>query len=246
MNQTVPVAQATNDEAVLPERVQEALGQLVGAAKEGLLALSVEVGLGVLRELLQQEVGELVGPKSKWNRERTAVRHGHDDGEVILGGRRVQVRRPRVRTADGESAVSLSTYGHFAERDQLEGVVLERMLAGCRPPVPPGAGAGRRAGRGWCPVDVEVGGVADVRAAHPRSAVAADEPSAIGSAPGGDHARRDRAAWPHQHRRARDHDRGEKLALGLWDGSTENATVAAALLQTWSTEGSTSSRGCCS
>jgi hypothetical protein len=29
----VPVAQAINDEAVLPERVQEALGQLVGAAK---------------------------------------------------------------------------------------------------------------------------------------------------------------------------------------------------------------------
>src|SRR5437588_140066 len=36
VNQTVPVAEATIDEAVLPERVQEALGQLVGAAKEGL------------------------------------------------------------------------------------------------------------------------------------------------------------------------------------------------------------------
>ena len=39
MKGTVPVAEATSDEAVLPERVQEALGQLVGAAKEGLLAL---------------------------------------------------------------------------------------------------------------------------------------------------------------------------------------------------------------
>jgi hypothetical protein len=57
----VPVAEATSDEAVLPERVQEPLGQLVGAAREGLLALSVEVGLGVLGELLEQEVGELVG-----------------------------------------------------------------------------------------------------------------------------------------------------------------------------------------
>jgi hypothetical protein len=46
---TVSVAEAISDEAVLPERVQEALGQLMGAAKEGLLALSVEVGLGVLR-----------------------------------------------------------------------------------------------------------------------------------------------------------------------------------------------------
>jgi putative transposase len=84
----VPVAEAADDEAVLPERVQEALGQLVGAAREGLLALSVSVGLGVLGELLEEEVDELVGPKGKWNRHRTAVRHGHENGEVTLGGRR--------------------------------------------------------------------------------------------------------------------------------------------------------------
>src|SRR5437762_7327117 len=124
VKETVSVAQATNDEAVLPERVQEGLGQLVGAAKEGLLALSVEVGLGVLRELLEEEVDELVGPKGKWNRGRTAVRHGHENGEVTLGGRRVQVKRPRARTADGESELPLQTYEHFADRDPLEDVVL--------------------------------------------------------------------------------------------------------------------------
>jgi putative transposase len=126
----VPVAEVTDEESVLPERVQEALGQLVGAAKEGLLALSVEVRLGVLREVLDQEVDELVGPKGKWNPDRTAVRHGHEDGEVTLGGRRVPVRRPRVRTADGESELPLATYDHVADRDQLGEVVLERMLAG--------------------------------------------------------------------------------------------------------------------
>ena len=73
MKCNVPVAEATEGEGVLPERVQEALGELVGAAKEGLLALSVEVGLGVLRELLELEVEEVVGPKGKWNRGRTAV-----------------------------------------------------------------------------------------------------------------------------------------------------------------------------
>jgi putative transposase len=104
----VPVVEATRDEAVLPERVQEALGQLVGAAKEGLLALSVELGLGVLGELLEQEVEGIVGPRGKWNRDRTAVRHGRESGEVTLGGRRVPVHRPRVRTADGESEVPLS------------------------------------------------------------------------------------------------------------------------------------------
>jgi transposase-like protein len=94
------------------------------------LALSVEVGLGVLGELLEQEVEGVVGPKGKWNPDRSAVRHGHENGEVTLGGRRVQISRPRARTADGESEVALKTYEHFAGRDQLEGVVLERMLAG--------------------------------------------------------------------------------------------------------------------
>ena len=130
MHSNVPVAEATLDEMVLPERVQDALGQLVGAAREGLLALSVNVGLGVLSELLEEEVTELVGPKGKWNLDRTAIRHGHEDGEVTLGGRRVAVRRPRVRTADGESEVSLVTYRHFADRDPLGQVVLERVLAG--------------------------------------------------------------------------------------------------------------------
>jgi hypothetical protein len=40
----------------LPERVRDALGELAGAAKEGLLALSVGVGLGVLHELMEAEV----------------------------------------------------------------------------------------------------------------------------------------------------------------------------------------------
>jgi hypothetical protein len=130
VSSNVPVAQATMPQAVLPERVQEALGQLVGAAKEGLLALSVGVGLGVLTELMEEEVDEVVGPRGKHNADRVAVRHGHEDGGVTLGGRRVDVRRPRVRAADGESEIRLATYEHFADRDPLRRVVLERMLAG--------------------------------------------------------------------------------------------------------------------
>ena len=46
----------------LPPHVQEALGELVNSAKEGLLALSVGAGLGVLVELMEEEVDEAVGP----------------------------------------------------------------------------------------------------------------------------------------------------------------------------------------
>ena len=131
MKETVSVAPAvTAQEAVLPRRVQEALGELVGAAKEGLLALSVATGLGVLAELLEEEVDEVVGPKGKRNPDRSAVRHGHEAGEVTLGGRRVAVQRPRVRTVDGEREVPLASHAHFADRDPLTRVVLEQMLAG--------------------------------------------------------------------------------------------------------------------
>src|ERR687887_1377443 len=89
-------------ESPLPAQIQEALGELVGAAREGLLALSVGVGLGVVHELMELEVTEVVGPKGKHDRDRTAKRHGHQDGSMTLGGRRVPVRRPRVRSADDE------------------------------------------------------------------------------------------------------------------------------------------------
>jgi putative transposase len=128
--ETVSLEQVGREELALPPRVREALGELVGSAKEGLLALSVGVGLGVLAELLEEEVVDVVGAKGKHLRERTAVRHGHEAGEVTLGGRRVAVDRPRVGTADGRAEVRLRTYEYLADRDPLARSVLERMLAG--------------------------------------------------------------------------------------------------------------------
>ena len=107
-----------------------ALGELVGAAKEGLLALSVGVGLGVVHELMELEVDEIVGPKGKNDPDRAAVRHGHENGSMTLGGRRVQVSRPRMRTADDEHELPVHTYEYFADRDPLSRSVLERLLAG--------------------------------------------------------------------------------------------------------------------
>jgi hypothetical protein len=48
MEKTVPPVVQVAPEDELPVRVQEALGELAAAAREGLLALSVGVGLGVL------------------------------------------------------------------------------------------------------------------------------------------------------------------------------------------------------
>jgi putative transposase len=117
-------------ESPLSPKIQEALGELVGAAREGLLALSVGVGLSVVHELMDLEVEEVVGAKGKHNPDRTASRHGREDGSMTLGGRRVKVRRPRMRTADGEHELPVRTYEHFADRDPLTRAVMDRMLAG--------------------------------------------------------------------------------------------------------------------
>ena len=231
MRSNVPLAQASVEGVVLPERVQEALGQLVGSAKEGLLALSVGVGLGVLAELLEEEVVEVVGAKGKHDPERTAVRHGHESGEVTLGGRRVAVERPRVRSADGRAEIGLQTYEHFADRDRLSRVVLERMLAGV---------STRRYRRTQEPVgsEVEQAARSTSRSAVSRTFVE----------------RTRRALGELMSRRLDDvrlavmmidglelqgrtnvvclgiTTEGVKIPLGLWEGSTENATVATALL----------------
>jgi transposase-like protein len=231
VSSNVPVAEATSDEAVLPERVQEALGQLVGAAKEGLLALSVGVGLGVLTEMLEDEVDEVVGPKGKWNRGRTAVRHGHDDGEVTLGGRRVQVRRPRVRTVDGSAEVPLQAYEYFADRDPLARVVLERMLAGV---------STRRYRRTQEPVgeEVETAARSTSKSAVSRTFVERTR-HALGELMGRQLADLRLAVMMIDGIELKDRmmivalgitTEGVKIPLGLWEGSTENATVATALL----------------
>ena len=215
----------------LPQRVRDALGELAGAAKEGLLALSVGVGLGVLHELMEAEVDEVVGPKGRHDPDRVAVRHGHQDGEVTLGGRRVPVSRPRARTVDGEREVGLDTYAHFAERDQLADVMLERMLAGV---------STRRYARTGEPVGTEIDEVArsTSKSAVSREFVSRTRENLIElmSRPLDD-LRLAVVMLDGIELKGRccvvalgiDTD-GVKHPLGLWDGSTENATVATTLL----------------
>jgi putative transposase len=113
----------------LPEQVTVAVAELAGAAREGLLALAVGTGLQVLQAMLEEDVARLVGAKGRHNPDRTAVRHGSEPGQVTLGGRRLRVRRPRVRTADGTGELPVPTYQAFATTELLEQLAVERMLA---------------------------------------------------------------------------------------------------------------------
>ena len=113
----------------LPEEIQLAMADIAGAAREGLLAMSVAAGMAVMAAMFEAEITAACGPKGKHDPDRAAVRHGSGRGSVTLGGRRVSVSRPRARTTDGHE-VPLASYTHFAADDLLSKVVMERMLAG--------------------------------------------------------------------------------------------------------------------
>jgi transposase-like protein len=122
----------------LPERlagkVSEQLEYFAGQMRHGLLAASVSIGLEVMGELMEAEVSEVAGAKGKHDPERVAYRHGREDGKVTLGGRRVPVRRPRMRAVAGEEGpeeeLRLESYDTFASVDLLADHMVASMLAG--------------------------------------------------------------------------------------------------------------------
>jgi putative transposase len=90
----------------VPEQVSIAMEEVAADVREGLLALAVGAGLQVMQQLMEADVSAVCGPKGKHNPQRAGVRHGTEAGSVTLGGRRVPVRRPRVRAADGSATAS--------------------------------------------------------------------------------------------------------------------------------------------
>ncbi len=229
---TVRLAEPADTDAMsgLPGEVRLALTGIAGAAREGLLAMSVAAGLAVMQAMFDAEITAAAGPKGRHIPDRTAVRHGSSPGSVTLGGRRVPVSRPRARTTDG-TEVPLASYQHFAADDLLSHVVMERMLAGL---------ATRRHARAADPVGerVEARQKATSRSAVSRRFVRQTE-TALAELMTRDLSGLDITVLmldgEHLAERcvvvalAITAD-GTKIPVGLWDGSTENKTVVTALL----------------
>jgi putative transposase len=224
---------ATTDHAQLelPEQVTLALTELAGAAREGLLALAVGAGLQVLQMSMAEDVARLVGAKGRHNPDRTAVRHGSEPGQVTLGGRRVRIRRPRVRSADGTREVPVPTYQAFAATDLLGELALERMLAKL---------STRRYPAGLEPVggQVERAAAGTSKSAVSRRFVAATE-HALAELLAQDLTGLDLVALMVDGIRVADHTcvvalgitlDGTKIPLALAEGATENAAVVGDLL----------------
>jgi len=216
-----PVPQAESPLRHLP------LVDLLVDTKTELLELALRSGLRVFTTMLEEDRTALCGPRYAHEPDRPASRAGTTPSEVVLGGRKVLIQRPRVRTEAGE--VALPTFQTMAATDPLDRRVVEQMLVGV---------ATRQYARSLEPLGPEVESRGISKSAVSRRFVAKTtaQLAAWQSAPldvldvvallidgvhVGDHCLIVALGI------AAD---GQKHALGLWDGSTENATVCQGLL----------------
>lgn len=224
-------ASAAMTEFAMPDTVSVAMGELTGAVREGLLALAVGAGLQVMRVLMEENVTAVCGPKGRHLPDRTAVRHGTEDGAVVVGGRKVGVRRPRVRTADRSTEVPVPAYELFSSADLLGELALEKMMAKL---------STRRYAAGLEPVgsQVEAAASSTSRSAVSRRFVAMTE-RALDEMMHADLSELDLVALMVDGVHFGEHlcvvalgitIDGIKVPLGLVEGATENATVVTGLL----------------
>jgi transposase-like protein len=227
----------------VPDAVSVAMAELAGDMREGLLALAVGTGLQVMQALMGADVTAACGPRGQHDAGRTAVRHGQENGSVTLGGRRVPVRRPRMRAADGSGELPVPAYELFSSTEVLGRMAMEKMLAGL---------SARRYQAGLEPVGEKAGraGRSVSKSAVSRRFVAATE-TALAGLLAADLSGLDLVALMIDGVHFGEHlcvvalgigIDGTKHPLGLAEGSTENTAVVTELLASLRERGLDTSR----
>jgi transposase-like protein len=199
-----------------------------------LFELAVRAGLGVFTAMLEEDRTAICGPRYAHQPDRPASRAGAAPSEVVLGGRKVAIQRPRVRTADGE--VPLPTFQTMAGTDPLDRRVVEQMLVGV---------ATRQYARSLEPLGADVESRGTSKSAVSRRFVAKTR-AQLETWQAAPLDGLDLVALLVDGVHVGEHclivalgvaADGEKHALGIWEGSTENAAVCQSLLSNLQSRG---------
>ena len=108
---------------------RQGLWPLEEFVREALYETVLMSGLAYVSEVLEAEREAVCGPRYRHDGDRAAYRAGHSESSLVLGGRRVGVPRPRVRTVTGEE-VELPSWRGWSETDPLERRAVEQMVVG--------------------------------------------------------------------------------------------------------------------
>ncbi len=103
----------------IAELAQQSLGELLR-----------QVGKLFIETVMEEEVAEVVGERSKPNSERQAYRGGREAGFCIIDGQRVPIDRPRVRSRVHNREIPLGSYALFQKASLVEETVWHKILHG--------------------------------------------------------------------------------------------------------------------
>jgi putative transposase len=190
--------------------------------------LVIHAGLRAVELMLEAERTAACGERYERQADRRATRTGHAPGELVLGGRRVSVKRPRARTRAKEEVV-LPSWERFSAEDPLTERAVEQMLVGV---------STRKYARSLEPVAKDVTTRGTSRSAVSRRFVAATQEQ-LDTWMATDLGGIDLAAVMIDGLAFREHvvlcalgidASGEKHVLGLQEGATENAVACTELL----------------
>lgn len=117
--------------AVPPSSQQRVLqlAQVLVGAQDALHEMIVDVGQQVLAAMLEQDRESLCGAKGRRDPDRDAYRYGRNRGHMVLGGRKIEVEKPRVRRKGGQE-IQLPSWRQFRDEDPLDERTLTQMLIG--------------------------------------------------------------------------------------------------------------------
>jgi len=100
--------------------------ELVSRAREDLEGFATEIGLTVIRQVMEAEIQKKVG---RWG-QQPVRRYGQQPGYVIYGGRKVKLQRPRLRSRE-DKEVGLDSYAAFQENGKMQQAVERQLIRQC-------------------------------------------------------------------------------------------------------------------
>ena len=106
--------------------------EVLALMQDSLDLFAIEIGRRVAVHLLEDEVEQICGPRHDCGREgRVATRYGRQQGYVCLGGQKVRVQRPRLRSlGENGTEIVLERYERLQQPDVLPQAFLRRMVRG--------------------------------------------------------------------------------------------------------------------
>jgi transposase-like protein len=105
------------------------LAEMVGWLRKGVGELIRQAGLQLMELLMEEEVREVVGERSRRQLDRTANRWGRERGFCVVMGQKVPIERPRIRTTD-DHEIRLGSYELFHRGEPLTETVWEKLMLG--------------------------------------------------------------------------------------------------------------------